>query len=270
LIELILLPSKLRSNTMKSIADVGCDHGMLALSLACISWVNQSRDISDEFLFSKVFGTDLSSQALENGGLASLKRVNDALSKIGTVNSNKSMDLPIQFRVGDGLSALQPGEANAVVIAGMGVHTMLDIIAGKSEATTPPIESLESEYIFLQPTNSRPQHLIILYDSLQKDLGWELCDEKVAFVGGRWYISSFFRRNDGTIGPYRFPGHYLLDNEIFDKYVRHHLEWLKQVFDKGPLAGEDTRWMNHILSLKDKHEWKLLCSWYKYSHSATD
>lgn len=268
LIQLILVPSKSSSNRMTSIADVGCDHGMLALSLACIAWVNQSRDTSDEFVFSKVFGTDLSSQALENGGLASLKRVNDALSKIGTVNGNKSLELPIQFRVGDGLSALQPGEANAVVIAGMGVHTMLDIIAGKSEATTPPIESLESEYIFLQPTNSRPQHLIILYDSLQKDLGWELCDEKVAFVGGRWYISSFFRRNDGTISPYRFPGHYLLDNEIFDKYVRHHLEWLRQVFEKGPLAVEDTKWMKHILSLKDKHEWKLLATWYK--DSATD
>lgn len=271
LIQLILLPSKSSSNRMTSIADVGCDHGMLALSLACISWVNLSRDISNEFLFSKVFGTDLSSQALENGGLASLKRVNDALSKIGTVNSNESsLDLPIQFRVGDGLSALQPGEANAVVIAGMGVHTMLDIIAGKSEATTPPIESLESEYIFLQPTNSRPQHLIILYDSLQNELGWELCDEKVAFVGGRWYISSFFRRNDGTISLYRFPGHYLLDNEIFDKYVRHHLEWLKQVFEKGPLAAEDTRWMKHILSLQDKNEWKLLATWYKDSPSPTD
>ncbi len=272
LIQLILLPSKLRSNRMISIADVGCDHGMLALSLACIAWVNQSCETSDEFLFSKVFGTDLSSQALENGGLASLKRVNEALSKIdGSVNNNKSLALPIQFRVGDGLSALRPGEANAVVIAGMGIHTMIDIIAGKSEATKPPIESLESEYIFLQPTNSRPQHLIMLYDSLQKELGWELCDEKVAFVGGRWYISSFFRRNDdNNIGPYRFPGHYLLDNEIFDKYVRHHLEWLRQVFEKGPLAAEDTRWMKHILSLEDKDEWKLLATWYKDSLTATD
>ena len=275
LIQLILLPSKSSSNRMKSVADVGCDHGMLALSLACIAWVNQSRDDSNEFLFSKVFGTDLSSQALENGGIASFQRVNDALSKIGTANDNKSLlELPIQFRIGDGLSALQPGEANAIVIAGMGVHTMLDILVGKSEATTTPIESLQSEYIFLQPTNSRPQHLIILYDGLQKDLGWELCDEKVAFVGGRWYISSYFRRNDDynrdSIGLYRFPGHYLLDNEIFDNYVRHHLEWLKQVVEKGPLAEEDTRWVNHILSLKDKNEWKMLAAWYNDEDTATE
>ena len=225
----------------------------------CISWANQSRGGSDEFLFSKVYGTDLSSQALENGGLASLQRVNDALSKIDTV----STELPIQFRIGDGLSALKQGEADAVVIAGMGVHTMLDIIVGKSKATTTPIESLESEYIFLQPTNSRPQHLIILYDSLQKDLGWELCDEKVAFVGGRWYISSFFRRTDDSNIIYRFPGHYLLENEIFDKYVKHHLEWLRQVFQKGLLAEEDDRWMKHILSVKDKNEWNMLAKWYQ-------
>jgi tRNA A22 N-methylase len=263
LIQLILLPCKSSNNRMKSIADVGCDHGMLALSLACIAWTNQSRDGYDNFLFSKVFGTDLSSQALENGGIASLKQVNDALSKIG-VNNNKSIELPIQFRIGDGLSALEPGEANAIVIAGMGVHTMLDIILGTSEATT-PIERVQSHYIFLQPTNSRPQHLIILYNGLQKNLGWELCDEKVAFVGGRWYISSYFRRHDDirdTIGLYRFPGHYLLDNGIFDKYVRHHLEWLKRDFKRGPLAEEDIKWIKHISSLKEKDEWNMLTTWY--------
>jgi len=210
-----------------------------------------------------VFGTDVSSPALENGGFASFQRVNDALSKIGTANDNKSLiELPIKFRIGDGLSALQPGEAK------------LDILVGKSEATTTPIESLQSEYIFLQPTNSRPQHLIILYDGLQKDLGWELCDEKVAFVGGRWYISSYFRRNDDynrdSIGLYRFPGHYLLDNEIFDNYVRHHLEWLKQVVEKGPLAEEDTRWIKHILSLTNKNEWKMLAAWYNDEDTATE
>ena len=40
---------------------------------------NQQHLGSDEFLFSNVFGTDLSSQALKNGGIASLKRVNEAL-----------------------------------------------------------------------------------------------------------------------------------------------------------------------------------------------
>lgn len=303
LIQLILLPCK-KKERMRSIADVGCDHGMLALSLACIAWVNQSRrDIENKendpidcnkFLFSRVFGTDLSSQALENGGIASLKQVNVALSKIGAVKSSKSLELPIQFRIGNGLNVLQPDEADAVVIAGMGVHTMLDIILGDTvgmsfghpsgvhpgvsvglKETQAPIDMVQSKFLFLQPTNSRPQHLVILYDGLQKKLGWQLCDETVAFVGGRWYISSYFCRNDDskrdTMGLYLFPGHYLLHNEIFDKYVRHHLQWLKQDYQArgSPLAEEDIRWVKHISSLKDKDEWRRLTAWCIDRHATT-
>ena len=270
LIQLILLPSKSPSNnkSMNSIADVGCDHGMLALSLACIALAHQSYDESDRVLFSQVLGTDLSKQALENGGLVSLKKVNDALSRISMVDNDLKMKLPIQFRVGNGLDCLQPNEADGIVIAGMGVHTMLDtIILGTTEASTAAaIERIDSDYLFLQPTNSRPQHLIMLYDGLQNQLGWELKDERIAFVGGRWYISSYFHQNDDTNSSsnsgYRFPGHYLLDDDIFDTYVKHHLKWLKQVSEKGPLVEEDTRWVQHISSLVDKNEWKLLAEWY--------
>lgn len=179
LIQLILHSCK-SNKGIKSIADVGCDHGMLTMSLACIAWVNQfgvndkenqQHLGSDEFLFSNVFGTDVSSQALKNGGIASLKRVNEALSKIESLNNNSSIDLPINFRIGDGLDALRVDEADAVVIAGMGVHTMIDIMYGKAETSTtilPPIDRVQTNYLFLQPTNSRPEHLIILYDCLQK------------------------------------------------------------------------------------------------------
>lgn len=179
LIQLILHSCK-SNKGIKSIADVGCDHGMLTMSLACIAWVNQfgvndkenqQHLGSDEFLFSNVFGTDVSSQALKNGGIASLKRVNEALSKIESLNNNSSIDLPINFRIGDGLDALRVDEADAVVIAGMGVHTMIDIMYGKAETLRTilsPIDRVQTNYLFLQPTNSRPEHLIILYDCLQK------------------------------------------------------------------------------------------------------
>ena len=74
---------------MKSVADVGCDHRMLALSLVCISGTAQAHNAAGRFRFSKVIGVDLSSQALDNGYIASLKRVNDVLFKIGTENYNK-------------------------------------------------------------------------------------------------------------------------------------------------------------------------------------
>lgn len=270
LIELILHSCK-SNKGIKAIADVGCDHGMLAMSLACIAWVNQlgvndkenqQHLGSDEFLFSNVFGTDVSSQALKNGGIASLKRVNEALSKIESLNNNSSI-LPINFQIGDGLDAVD--EADAVVIAGMGVHTMIDIMYGKAETSTtilPPIDRAQTNYLFLQPTNSRPEHLIILYDCLQKK-GFELCHETVAYVSGRWYINASFRRNDNKQFDtmYRFPGHYLSNDEIFDNYVKHHIQWLKQITQNGPLAEEDRRWLQHISTTQDKDEWRRLTTW---------
>ena len=283
LIELILHSCKSSNKKITSIADVGCDHGMLAMSLACIAWVNQlgvndkenqQHLGSDEFLFSNVFGTDVSSQALENGGIASLKRVNEALSKIELLNNNSSIDLPINFRIGDGLNALRVDEADAVVIAGMGVHTMIDIIYGKAETSTiilSPIDRVRTNYLFLQPTNSRPEHLIILYDCLQKK-GFELCNETVAYVSGRWYINASFRRNDnkqfGTM--YRFPDHYLSNDEIFDNYVKHHIQWLKQITQNGPLAEEDRRWLQHISTMQDKDEWRSLITWFIDVHTIID
>lgn len=284
LIELILHSCKSKKG-IKAIADVGCDHGMLAMSLACIAWVNQlgvndkenqQHLGSDEFLFSNVFGTDVSSQALENGGIASLKRVNEALSKIESLNNNSSINLPINFRIGDGLDALRVDEADAVVIAGMGVHTMIDIMYGKAETETSttilsPIDRVQTNYLFLQPTNSRPEHLIILYDCLQKK-GFELCSETVAYVSGRWYINASFRRNDNKQFDtmYRFPGHYLSNDEIFDNYVKHHIEWLKQITQNGPLAEEDMRWLKHISTMQDKDEWRRLTTWYSDVHTIID
>ena len=291
LIELILHSCKTNKG-IKSIADVGCDHGMLAMSLACIAWVNQlgydsgennsgenkenqQHLVCDEFLFSNVFGTDVSSQALENGGIASLKRVNEALSKIESLNNNSSsIDLPINFRIGDGLDALCVDEADAVVIAGMGVHTMIDIMYGKAETSSTilsPIDRVQTNYLFLQPTNSRPEHLIILYDCLQKKMGFELCNETVAYVGGRWYINASFCRNDNKqndTNQYRFPGHYL-SNDVFDNYVKHHIQWLKQITQNGPLAEEDRRWLEHI-STQDKDEWRRLTTWYSDVHTIID
>ena len=59
----------------------------------------------------------------------------------------------------------------------------------------------------------------------------------------------FFQNDDhngDSIGLYRFPSYYLLENEIFDKYVKHHLEWLKRVIGEGSLTDEDIRWVRQM------------------------
>ncbi|KAL7524919.1 hypothetical protein ACHAXR_000778 [Thalassiosira sp. AJA248-18] len=303
LIELIVLAcnrddigndiKNVEKSRISSIADIGCDHGILSLSLACMAWVvSQQENTNKEnqpdgnrtfHFFSHVIGADLSRTALENGGLVSLEKMKDAMiprirsddNYDATVSTSES-SLPIEFRVGFGLEPLQTGEADAIVLAGMGVHTMLEILLRTSSGDMPetaPVECVQTQQVFLQPTNSRPQHMIILYDKIQAS-GWVLRDERIAFVGGRWYICAFFERCSENSrleaeDSCHFPGHFLAqkvadDDDAYDTYVQHHLHWLKQDYDqpKCLLADEDRRWLNYIVSSDENWRWKSLASWF--------
>ena len=281
-----VVPNKSGSK-ISSIADVGCDHGILSLSLACIAWAACQRDANKETIlcdgmnrnietFSRVTGTDVSPMALENGGLVSLKKMMDTMIPI--YDSGEPPSLPIEFRVGSGLEPLAAGEADAIVLAGMGVHTQLDILFGNDEGMISsdhpvPVDRVQAQQIFLQPTNSRPQHMIILYDRLQKSGEWVLRDESIAFVGGRWYVNSFFDRRRGDqheLGDsFRSPGHFLVhsDNGSYDSYVEHHLRWLKEDYERprGLLEDEDRRWLEYILSSEEHGKWKSHASWYLFT-----
>ncbi|KAL7471640.1 hypothetical protein ACHAXS_011936 [Conticribra weissflogii] len=312
-----------------SIADIGCDHGILSLSIACMAGV-VAQDNRQPAFVSEVVGTDVSLQALENGGLANLRRVTDVISRKNgdykfdeilqlTKDSFDSMKenispenentgsiafkkiLPIEFRVGDGLGPLQIGEADGIILAGMGVHTMLDILLGLTHGYSAsaeskmslgadetlesggnmPLNELQTKYLFLQPTNSRPRHLLLLYERLHKSGRWVLKDEKIAFVGGRWYISSLLQRQHGSnveslsdlaaepnlfVSSFRFPGHFLSDrrDEVYKSYVLHHLNWLKRDFEQrnGFLEDDDQRWIQYLLSEENKETWTSAASWF--------
>ncbi|KAL7551033.1 hypothetical protein ACHAWF_014234 [Thalassiosira exigua] len=278
-----------QSGRLRSIADVGCDHGMLSLSLACMASVemqrrernkeNQCRESDGAELFTKVTGTDVSSQALAEGGLISLDKMADAMARMkkgspgwDVHDDTSEVTLPVEFRLGCGLEPLEPGEADAVVLAGMGVHTMLEILFGNIESGSAsdvaPVDRVKTTHLFLQPTNSRPQHMIILYDQLQNS-AWTLKDEKVAYVGGRWYISTLFERGGYSVGGskrFLLPGHFLkaCDGEDYDAYVKHHMRWLETDFNrpKGMLEDEDIRWLKYITSSEDCAKWARLAHWF--------
>ena len=268
---------------ISSLADVGCDHGMLGISLSCISWVTQRQhyiNLEDEenqshnddrcksvsngisfFPPTRIFGTDLSSMALD-GGLVSLKKIKEAMLPLSSFNN----DLPIVFHVGDGLKPLQKGEADAIILAGMGIMTMLSILEDD-------VDKVQTKRIFAQPTNSRPQHLLILYEKLQQSSEWVLKDETISHLGGRWYINAYFeRRCSGDAEEYifRFPGHFLVQSDTeealdaYDSYVKHHLRWLKGDFErpKCVLEDEDKRWLEYIQSAEENAQWKDLALWY--------
>ena len=338
-----------------SIADVGCDHGILSLSLACIAWVaskkknnNQHNEQENHQFISKVIGADVSAKALENGGFVSLKKINDVLARMDdddllgmlenieayssdslkhifsdSIDENRPIThsnlLPVEFRIGDGLEPLRTGEADGIILAGMGVHTMLDILFGmdhgfsarpdakwpnklvesdsqstldsgstypvsdSSYSDSPPLDRLQTRYLFLQPTNSRPRHLLLMYDQLYTQGGFELIDEKIVFVGGRWYISSFFERpndenlsiskgaeiDDNSTPEFLFPGHFLKDKvsdeNIYDEYVRHHAQWLNNDYVRrnGILEKDDVRWIQYLISEENDNKWTDIVSWFE-------
>ena len=305
------------SNKISSIADVGCDHGLVALSLACMSWaVSQrrrhanstdggcmtNRHLEDIVFFDRVTGTDISSMALENGGYVSYKKLIDAImtqsSGSGKQETNTQLPtLPIEFRVGCGLQPLQRGEADAIVLAGMGHLTMLEVLFGNSseedgerlypnsdDADLPPVDRIHAQRIFLQPTNSRPQHMIELYDRMHESREWELKGETISFVGGRYYINSYFERMSNTIqrqlsedAQYRFPGHFMVRDTLdhaagggggaYESYVKHHIQWLKDDYQrpKYKLEDEDRRWLEYISSAEEyKVRWKSHLSWFSH------
>ena len=224
------------SETKSSIADIGTDHGLLAIALAATG------------RYEKVIGADVSEQALENGALSFYRKVQEALARDEDSEIN---DLPVEFRFGNGLSVLDGGEVSEVAIAGMGVNTMIHIL------TEDHLSRVGATRLLLQPTNSKPANMITLHDFLQKS-GFKPQQELLRYISRRWYFTFLFER-DADTNPIQssesfdyLPGDKLrmIDNDDpmhreFMRYVDHHRQWLdRDLSAKGTLSEEEFRWFN--------------------------
>ena len=90
--------------------------------------------------------------------------------------AESGMKEAIETRLSDGLAALQPGEADSVVIAGMGGPLIIKILSAYPETT----ESLKE--LILQPQSEIPEVRIWLYES-----GYEIVEEHMVFEDGKYY-----------------------------------------------------------------------------------
>ena len=238
-------------SSQRSIADIGCDHGLLSIALAS----------SGEF--DQVTGIDVSEQALQNGAMAFHTKVKEVLRRYED-DGNRSDDngdkiqfdlsLPVDFRFGDGLAPLDVGEADSICIAGMGVDTMLSILQSPTSGVHPKgktryLDHLQCECLLLQPPTSRPRKLMELYKEVQM-MGFILANERIVKLKERWYITSQFDRSALDHGHgHLLPGHYLLKSPDADQrreysnYVEHHLRWLdKDSGRNGELCEYDKEW----------------------------
>lgn len=227
-------------SSIQTIADVGTDHGLLAMALALSG------------RFQNVLGVDVSHQALENGAISLLEKVNQELTKNKALNINTT--IPIAFRHSDGFADINPGEADAVCIAGMGVNTMLKIIKAQSDdGATSHIDRIACQQLILQATNSRPRNLMLLYDHLQTS-GWSLAEERIESIASRWYISASFRRNGNAkegVDKVLLPTSKLSEMDTtnamfqtFQDYVDHHCNWIQKDEEaRKDINRADSQWL---------------------------
>ena len=277
------------TRTIRTIADIGCDHGLLSIALAASG------------KFDLVIGADVSENALENGAMEFHKKVNWMLRKNYTTGAGAGAgagasisSLPVEFRFGDGLEPLNRGEADAICLAGMGVDTMISILsasvsarhehdqakeaenedestsssASANASTMTQLDHLECQSLYLQPPTSRPRQLMELYKNIQGTTNeWILSDERISMIKKRWYITmAFDRRNDSNTysnsdpdsNGILLPGHFLSRSADetqrleYYAYVKHHLQWLNKDLNRNAtLCENDIIWREANLQNDD-------------------
>ena len=132
-----------------TVADVGSDHGRLAVALLQQGAAN------------RVIASDVSAPSLEKA---------KALARhCGTLGQ-------MDFRVADGLQALVPGEADAIVMAGMGGLVMRRILEEGEDSAR------QASRILLQPQGNLPELRTFLYQT-----GYTIESEGIELDNGRYY-----------------------------------------------------------------------------------
>ena len=132
-----------------TLADIGADHAYLAATLVMkgIAWRAVVGDLSA-------------------GACAAARRT--ALTQ--------RLTREIDVRQGNGLSVLTPGEAESIVIAGMGGALIAEILSGAPAVLT------SVQTLVLQPMNGAAKLRRWLYTN-----GWDIVDETLARAGGHLY-----------------------------------------------------------------------------------
>ena len=145
---------------------------------------------------------------------------------------------------------------------------MIKILDQKQQPMNDEEETLEltrigCKRLILQPTNSRPCHLILLYNKLHND-GWEVENERIEKLSSGWYITTSFRKQilDGITNDVNedkmddtmvLPGAILSTTmsdshpmyQTFEEYCHHHSVWIEEDSKAGRnVDPQEANWLN--------------------------
>lgn len=134
-----------------AVADIGCDHGKLAIFLALTGRAKH------------VIAADLRPGPLQTAA--------DNCRRYGCEDR-------VELRLGDGLSVLSPGEADTIVLAGISAKTTIDILAAAPWVKTPGLR------LICLPATKAPVLRRWLWEQ-----GFDIEEERLALAAGRWYAA---------------------------------------------------------------------------------
>lgn len=193
----------------KHAADIGCDHGRLSIAL-----LQQGRT-------DRITASDISEPSLKKAKLLAQKC---GLShRISTV-------------VSDGISHLTPGDADTVIIAGMGGELIARILASS------PDTAKSADKIVMQPMRGVEELRYYL-----KVNGFRIDDERLVLDSGRIYqvisavpgvpdpIPAWFPADEYSLGHMLFEKKDPLLIPLLEQFKNGHLRRLQQAEKKGSL-----------------------------------
>ena len=190
-----------------TVADIGTDHGYLAIELFKI---NSTR---------RVIAADL------NAGPCQAAR--RTISEAGFSDS-------IEVRQGDGLAALTPGEVDTVCIAGMGGKLEADILEARPDVTA------KLQCLVLQPQNGFEYLRGWLYDH-----NWHIEDERLSKVDGRVYqiIKAIQGHKESLTEAELILGPVLIKKRpvLFAEHVQNNIEQLDKIRQGLQKGGSNTK-----------------------------
>ena len=139
-----------RNAPFRCVADVGCDHGYVSMYLVM-------RGIAERAIAMDV-----------RKGPLSAARAN--VSEFG-------LEDKVELRISDGLLSLAPGQADALVIAGMGGRLMISIL-----------EAADTEGLGIKMGVLQPQSDLRQFREYVRKRGYEITDERIVFEDGKYYF----------------------------------------------------------------------------------
>lgn len=182
------------------VADVGCDHGQVAAALV----MNK--------IAKKVIATDVSP---------------DSLEKARQLCHSLAIQDQMECRLGDGLNPLSPGEADGIILAGMGAPLMIAILeAGKETAQS-------ASYLVLSPNNYPHRLRRYLLEN-----GYSISHEKIVLEG---YFYPILQVERGDVQPYSeeelLLGRWKEPTPTLQAYVEHQLDVTERIIQQAKAGG---------------------------------